>query len=227
LDFVRSYKGAGELYKGENNDVLFEKFISTTVVEDYKKHLEDYNTEFKYQMDEFKDGNVLFEIMERNIWGKAAADTEGLRKLYNENKNKYLWNASADIILFNCANKTIANETKAFLQKGEDWKKVAETNINIQADSGRFELSQLPVKISAQTAPVGIIADGTTSPTDGNVSFIIPVHYYEAGKQRSFEDAKGSVINDYQNMLEEKWINELKKQYPVKINEVVFKSLIN
>lgn len=226
LDFVRNYKGAGELYQGENNEALFEKFISTSIVEDYKKHLEDYNPEFKYQMEEFKDGNVLFEIMERNIWGKAATDTAGLKKLYAENKNKYLWGASADIILFSCASKTIADETKTSLQKGEDWKKIAETNINIQADSGRFELSQLPVKISPQTAPVGLLTDDTVNPVDGNTSFIKPVRYYDAGMQRSFEEARGSVINDYQNTLEENWVNELKKQYPVKINEAVFKSLL-
>lgn len=226
LDFVRNYKGSGELYKGENNEALFEKFIETSVIEDYKKHLEDYNPEFRYQMEEFRDGNVLFEIMERNIWGKAAADTAGQKKIYAENKNKYLWGASADIILFNCANKSMADETKAALQKGEDWKKIAETNLNIQADSGRFELTQLPAKINATTAPVGLIVDGTVNPVDGNVSFIIPIRYYDAGMQRNFDEAKGAVINDYQNMLEDKWVAELKKQYPVKINETVFKSLL-
>lgn len=226
LDFVRSYKGGGELYQGENNEALFEKFISTSVVEDYKKHLEDYNTEFKYQMEEFKDGNVLFEIMEHNIWEKAATDTAGLKKLYAENKSKYLWEASADIVLFSCANKVLANEVKASLSKGEDWKKVAETNINIQADSGRFELSQLPLKISPQTAPIGKLTDDTVNPVDGNTSFIKPIRYYDAGMQRNFDEARGSVINDYQNILEENWIKELKKQYPVKINEAVFNSLL-
>ena len=88
-----------------------------------KRHLEDYNTEFRYQMEEFKDGNVLFEIMERNIWGKASADTAGFRKLYAENKAKYLWAASADIILFNCADKAVADEARAALLKREGLEK--------------------------------------------------------------------------------------------------------
>jgi peptidyl-prolyl cis-trans isomerase SurA len=226
LDFVRNYKGSRELYKGETNAALLDKFVSSTVMDHYKKHLEDYNTEFGYQMQEFKDGNVLFEIMERNIWGKASDDKEGLQKLYNENKNKYLWAASANVIMFNCASKTIADEARAALLQGKDWKKIVEeANNNIQADSGRFELSQIPVTITEKMA-AGTVSETVVNPVDGNTGFIKLIHFYNANLQRSFDEAKGLVINDYQNTLEEKWINELKKKYPVKVNEAVFQSLL-
>jgi peptidyl-prolyl cis-trans isomerase SurA len=226
LDFVRDYKGSGEMYQGESNAALLDKFVTTSVMDYYKKHLEDYNADFRYQMDEFKDGNVLFEIMERNIWGKASADQNGLQKYYNENKSKYLWNASANVIVFNCSNKTIAEGARAALLSGKNWKKIAEeSNNNIQADSGRFELSQIPVTLDPKT-PEGYVSEISVSPVDGNTSFIKLVHHYNAGLQRSFDEAKGMVINDYQNILEEKWIEELKVKYPVKINEAVFQSLL-
>jgi peptidyl-prolyl cis-trans isomerase SurA len=226
LDFIRNYKGSGEMYQGESNAALLDKFITTSVMDYYKKHLEDYNADFRYQMDEFKDGNVLFEIMERNIWGKASADQSGLQKYYNENKGKYLWNASANVIVFNCANKTMAEEARAALLNGKNWKKIAEeSNNNIQADSGRFELSQIPVTLNSNT-PEGFVSEIVVSPVDGNTSFIKLVHHYAASLQRSFDEAKGMVINDYQNILEEKWIGELKSKYPVKINEAVFQSLL-
>ena len=226
LDFVRNYKGGGELYQGETNAALFDIFITGSVMDYYKKHLEDYNADFRYQMDEFKNGNVLFEIMERNIWGKAANDNAGLQNHYNQNKNKYLWASSANIILFNCANKTIAVDARAALKKGTDWKKIMEeSNNNIQADSGRFELSQIPGTIDANT-PVGTITEASVSTIDGNTSFIKLINHYTAGLQRSFDEARGLVINDYQNILEEKWIGDLKKKYPVKINEPVFQSLL-
>jgi len=224
LDFVRSYKGSGELYRGETNAALVDKFVSSTILDHYKKHLEDYNTDFRYQMEEFKDGNVLFEIMERNIWGKASNDMNGLQKHYTDNKSKYVWAASANIILFNCVSKAIADEARAALIKGKDWKKIEEeSNNNIQADSGRFELSQIPVKIDVMAT--GAVSETVVNP-DGNASFIKLIRRHDANLQRNFEEARGLVINDYQNILEESWIIDLKKKYPVKINEAVFQSLL-
>jgi len=43
---------------------------------------------------------------------------------------------------------------------------------------------------------------------------------------RSFEDAKGWVIGDYQEVLEEKWIAMLKKKYPIKINDAVWQQTL-
>jgi peptidyl-prolyl cis-trans isomerase SurA len=226
LDFIRSYKTNGELYQGESNAALVEKFISVTALDFYKKHLEEYNTEFRYQMDEFKEGNVLFEIMERNVWGNAGADTAGLLKHYNENKSKYLWGASADIILFNCANKTIATEARDALKTGKSWRKITEeANNMIQADSGRFELSQIPLLVDTKN-PAGTITEIVTNTQDENTAFAKIIKKYDADLQRSFDEARGLVINDYQNIIEEKWINELKKKYPVKVNETVFRSLL-
>jgi peptidyl-prolyl cis-trans isomerase SurA len=226
LDFVREYKGNGELYHGESNAALADKFITSIVLDYYKTHLEDYNNEFRYQMDEFKDGNVLFEIMERNIWGKASADTNALQKYYDANKGKYLWNASADVIVFNCTSKAFADTAKAAVLKGTDWKKIVENaNNNVLADSGRFELAQLPVTIDLKNAN-GYVSEIVVSPVDGNTSFIKVVHLYDANLQRNFDEAKGLVINDYQNVLEEKWIAELKNKYPVKVNEAVFQTLL-
>jgi peptidyl-prolyl cis-trans isomerase SurA len=226
LDFVRSYKGNTELYRGESNAVLAEKFVTSTVMDYYKKHLEDYNADFKYQMDEFKDGNVLFEIMERNIWGKASADLKALQKYYDQNKGKYLWNASANIIIFNCSGKAIADSARAAVLSGKDWRKIMEeSNNNVLADSGRFELTQLPVTIDPKTTD-GFVSQIAISPVDGNTSFIKVVNQYAANLQRNFDEAKGLVINDYQNILEEKWIAELKNKYPVKINEAAFQSLL-
>ncbi len=226
LTYVRDYKTAPELYKGESNEVLFEQFTTTTVLNYYKKNLEELNPDFKYQMEEFRDGNVLFEIMERNVWSTAGNDSAALLKCYNENKTKYRWAASASIIVFNCANKTVAEETFADVKSGKDWKKIVEEkNSTVLADSGRYELSQIPLENGVKPA-ADLITNPVINTVDGSASFIKFISLHEANLQRSFEEARGLVINDYQVILEDQWIDTLKKKYPVKVNETVFASLL-
>ena len=93
------------------------------------------------------------------------------------------------------------------------------------ADSGRFELTQVPVTVDSKTAE-GYVSEISTNPVDGNSIFVKLIRQYKANVPRNFDEAKGLVTNDYQNVLEEKWIADLKNKYPVKINEAVFQSLL-
>ena len=226
LNFVKDYKLNNDVYKGESNKELLEKYINTAGIEYYRKHLEEFNDDFKYQMQEFKEGNMLFETMERNVWSRAANDSIGLMHFYTTHATQYKWAASASVYLFNCNSDKVANEAAVALQNGKSWKAIAdESEGKIQADSGRYELSQI------QLAPGSIIKEGTiTKPlvntSDFTASFVKILQLYPANAPRSFDEAKGLVINDYQNYLEEQWLTELKKKNPIKINEAVFNSLL-
>ena len=68
--------------------------------------LKNINDDFVFQLNEFKEGNLLFEVMQRKIWDAATADTAALKKFYQKNKNKYWWENSADAIIFTCADAT-------------------------------------------------------------------------------------------------------------------------
>lgn len=226
LTFARNLKTNAELYKGEGNASVMDKFIASAAMDYYKKHLEEYNTEFRYQMDEFREGNILFEIMERNVWSSAAQDVDGLKKYYEANKSKYQWAPSASLLIFSCSNKTVATQAIAALQAGKDWRKIVEEGgANIQADSGRYELAQVPIGIDPKS-PAGTITPPAVNAVDGSTSFAKVLQVFNGGMQRSFEEARGLVINDYQTLLEDQWVAQLKKKYPIVINESVFKSLL-
>ncbi len=225
MHFVKDYKLNTDVYKGENNKALLEKYINTAVLDYYRKHLEEYNDDFKYQIQEFKEGNMLFEVMERNVWAKAANDSTGLKKYYEANKAKYLWGESASVLLFNTNSIETAKETAAALQQGKPWKDISELSEGaVQADSGRYEINQLQLP-EGVTPSAGLVTIPQVNTTDNTASFIKVLQLFPASQQRSFEEAKGLVINDFQNLLEEKWVEELKKKYPVKVNETAFHSL--
>jgi peptidyl-prolyl cis-trans isomerase SurA len=125
---------------------LYREFIDQSADEFYRNNLELYNPDFAYQVKEFRDANLLFGIMERNVWGKANNDTTGLQQYYNQHKAKYVWPASADAIMITCSNKKLAEEMQQKLKDSvSNWRQITDKENDITADSSRFELGQLPV----------------------------------------------------------------------------------
>lgn len=225
LAYVRENR-SGEQATAATNKELWEKFMSNAAVNYYKSKLEEYNPDFKFQMQEFREGNMLFEIMERNVWSKASNDTTGLLKHYTDHRSDYKWAASADVLIFNCSSAKAADETLTALKKGKNWRTIAnESSNNVQADSGRYELSQI-TGVNLANTPVKDTYTAIVTNVDGTATFVKYVTVYPAGQPRSFEDSRGLVINDYQQLLEQQWITDLRKKYPVKVNESLLKEIV-
>ena len=226
LNFIKDYKLNPDVYKGESNKELLDKYIATTAFEYYRKHLDEFDNNFKHQMDEFEEGNMLFEIMERNVWNKAANDSIGLSNYYSLHTANYKWAVSADVLLFNCSDNNAALEAAAALKTGKNWKDIVkESRDKVQADSGRYELTQLPMP-AGSVIKEGFITEPLVNSGDNTTTFVKVLKMFPANQQRKFEDAKGLVINDYQIYLEEQWIQQLKKKYPIKVNEAAFQLLL-
>ena len=226
VNYLDAIRNVESLRTGKTNKQLFDQYVETTAFEYYRNHLEEYNADFAFQLNEFKEGNLLFEIMQRKIWDVAASDSVGLLKYYQQHKNKYWWEASADAIILTAVNDSVANLATAKLKNAfAEWRKLSEASEGmLQADSGRFELGQIPVLERTSFSP-GLITAPVKNETDNSVTFAYIVKIYNNREPRNFEEARGFVINDYQTFLEEKWIESLKKKYPIKINEAVLKSL--
>jgi peptidyl-prolyl cis-trans isomerase SurA len=44
---------------------------------------------------------------------------------------------------------------------------------------------------------------------------------------KQFSEVRGAATADYQTYLEKNWLDNLRKKYPVAVNDPVFKSLIS
>ena len=226
LNFIKDFKLNTDVYKGENNIELLDKFISLSATDYYRKNLALYNADFKYQLQEFKEGNMLFEIMERNVWAKATNDSIELKKYYGDHSKKYIWDSSAAVILFNCSDSITAKNAVKNLKMGMAWKDIAaQSNSKIQADSGRYEIAQLQLPVNAKIYE-GYVSEPLVNSGDNTTSFLKVMMIFPVKQQRNFTEARGLIINDYQNFLEEKWLILLKKRYPLILNEAVFNSLL-
>ncbi len=202
------------------------KFVELSANEYYNRHLELYNTRFRNQLNEFAEGNLLFDVMEKQVWNKAAEDKAALREYYDAHKTSYTWGPSVSAIFFTTGDKETTKAVRDNIQSYiPRWRTLSgSSNGKIIADSARFDIGQIPgdpadIKVGALTAPVMDTAEGSTN-------FVYIIDIYREPAQKSFEEAKGMVINDYQALLEEIWVAKLKKQYPVKVKRKVFEQLL-
>ena len=218
------YKTDGSGLKPFNE--LNEEFKRNAVMEYYRAHLEEFNEEFNMQMKELKDGNLFFDIMMREVWSNAQSDTAGQRAFYEQNKSKYKWNYSADAVIFYCSDSATARSFRNSLVKDKTKWRSAQENFSdrITLDSSRFEITKIP-GAQKTTAKAGTITNIVKNKDDNSASFALIFKIYPMPGQKTFADARGDVVSDFQDSIDKKWIAELKKKYPVKVNEEVLKSI--
>jgi len=218
------YKADGSGLKPFNE--LNEEFKKNAVMEYYRAHLEEFNEEFNLQMKELKDGNLFFDIMMREVWSNAQSDTAGQRAFYEQNKSRYKWNYSADAVIFYCSDSATARSFRNSLVKDKTKWRSAQENFSdkITLDSARFEITKIP-GAQKTTAKAGTITNIVKNKDDNSASFALIFKTYPLPGQKTFADARGDVVSDFQDSIDKKWIAELKKKYPVKVNEEVLKTI--
>ncbi len=205
---------------------VWDDYAKSSMFNYYRDHLEDFSPEFHSQMTEFRDGNLFFEIMQQEIWNKAQADSAALLALYNENKKNYTWKQSTDAVFFFCSDAATAKTAYDEVKKNPaNWRRIAEMySEKIITDSSRYEWSQVPGLGKATPKP-GMLLPPLTNSTDNTASFAYIINVYPQPTQRSFIEARGLVINDYQVILEKRFDEALRKKYPVVIDQKVLESI--
>ncbi|MBS1772015.1 MAG: peptidylprolyl isomerase [Bacteroidetes bacterium] len=204
----------------------------TNILNDYEEHkLEDENTDFKLLMREYKDGIMLFELMDRNVWTKASKDTAGLKKFFETKNGKYMWEPGFKGAIYTFKDEATAKEAQKVLSKkgvkDEDVVKALNTEnkpdaVNIMR--GHYEFSKIK-----DVAPTMIQKGKMTEPMkneSGTYKIIVADEVYNTPTPKTLDEAKGYVVAEYQDYLEKNWNAEMRKKYPVKVNEDVFKSMV-
>ncbi|MGV3657226.1 MAG: peptidylprolyl isomerase [Chitinophagaceae bacterium] len=207
---------------------VWEAFVAHAALEHYRQNLEAYNPAFRWQLQEFEEGSLFFEIMQRDVWNKAQEDTAALHSFYNAHKQQYVWKKSADAIMVFAPNEAAAKSLQAALAKApKKWREiVAGDNSGAVADSARTELQQLPGKTSG-TLKAGSTTAPVLNSSDGSYAFAYVVKIYNQPAQRSFAEARSQVITDYQTQLEKDWLESLKKKYRISIREKALEMVLS
>lgn len=222
-----------QLAKKPFNEVINEQynaFLNTKLLAYQEDNLEFENLEFAEILNEYREGLMLFDLMETKIWNAVKLDTVGLQTFFNENKANYTWQKRIDAVVATSAKENDINTVKKTLENGvtlEDIK--AQLNQN---DSQNVIFTSDIMNADHQALPEGFVfKEGVSKVYFYNDAYhVIDVKRIIPETEKTLEEAKGRVINDFQDEVEKNWLKKLENTYKVEVNNNVLekiKTLIN
>ena len=163
--------------------------------------------------------------METTIWNASKTDSLDIDDYYNNHKSNYSYPKRADAIVASSANQKIVKKVGKLLKKNmapEEIKKLVNNNgeVNIIFSSGIMEEGHQALPPNFQ------FEKGLSKIYKHNDSFVL-VQTKEIFPEtlKTFEEAKGSVISDYQTYKENNWLESLKNKFKVDINQDALKNV--
>lgn len=219
-----------EYSKGENDNQKnnYNSFLELKALDYFKANLENTDAEFAFTMQEYKDGLLLFELLQDKVWKKAESDTTALKAFFLKNSVKYVLKKRGDIILASCSQKEKADLVKNLLESDkslEEIKAVVNEDpiIHVIFSKGILEENHKKFPKNFVLDNVGV---SDVIEEESNNFVVVKIMKILPPEPMEFMKARGMVINDFQEQLEKDWIIDLKKQYPVKVNKRVLKRMI-
>jgi len=202
---------------------LYKDYVDREVVDYEEAHLEEKYEDFRFIMNEYREGILLFEIMDQKVWTPSSIDSVGLTQYYNNNFKNYRSKESATLAIFAVSNKdleskfvnelTIMNKDTSLAM--DDILKRVESDFPevIIVNSGEFEYGD--VKMGDYVREQGIYQLEALEANDKG--HILYVKENKPSRIEPLDSIRGEVISDYQSYLEEEWISSLKDKYPVQV----------
>lgn len=189
--------------------------------------LETDNADYSNLVNEYRDGIMLFEISNRNVWDRASKDKEGLENYFRKNKSKYAWDKPRfkSYVLF-AASDSLLDVAAAYadsLSTDDPETFVAD----MRKHFGKSIKIERVIAAQGENAITDYLAFGGEKPEAKNRRWSA----YRAYKGRLLDqpeeaaDVRGAATTDYQALLEKEWVKSLHKKYKVKINKKVLKQL--
>lgn len=313
--------------------LLYKDFVDQEVLDYEESHLAEKYVDYKMLVKEYRDGILLFNMMEKKVWNKGTEDTAGLKSFHADNKAKYRYDTRAKVTIYSAANQKTLDNVKAKLAAGRfevtdlkfeavTFKKGKEIGLtkgatlknisdNLKRDEKKesfieiagfaakdekagialkranhvadslvmmgVERSRILVKDSGKThflatpdesrrvtfkvfsssakvlerlcnanEPLSLQVTQDRFQKDENkvldmvkdwkpgtytIDFNNKINYViieaiEQPREKTFAEARGASLNDYHTFLETQWIDSMKKDNPVQIDEMLVKKLI-
>ncbi len=239
-DFINLMNTKSELRGyATNNEGLkkaIDKIAEPTVLAEATKNLENDYPEFASTVKEFRDGILLFKVEATEVWDKLKFDSTEARKYYDQNSDKLIRDKMIEFSeIYLLSDSTAQKLYKQIQNKEIEFEKAAE-NLTQRAEyrkkKGDHGLQSIKrSRLAAAIDSLGFKAGEISKPFQFEKGFsIIKVKKIEEPRKKTFEEAIPDIAPKVQDLLQKRltdsWLENVKKRFPVTINEKVVNEYI-
>jgi peptidyl-prolyl cis-trans isomerase SurA len=231
-DFADYIEKRGSMIVTNDSSVFINRSIETSLSDQIISYensiLDNKYPDFRYLINEFHDGILLFEISGKKVWNKVSEDSTGLHLFYENHKAGHLSRKGIEAKIYTIKSN---NEEKSFISAYNKYSKKQDADKHLYEIFNKKDDTLLVIK-------EGIWHKGDDSEIDniewktgvqsfrknGYPSLIIITKVIDPAPLK-FNEVQGEMLTAYQEFLENEWVRQLKERYAVKIDSLVLKDV--
>ena len=99
-------------------NLLYDNFVTASLLNYEREHLETKHPDYRLLVKEYRDGILLFQLMDEKVWSKAIEDTVGLKTFFEQNRDNYKWDTRAEATVISAASKDLLAKAQQMLTSG-------------------------------------------------------------------------------------------------------------
>ena len=194
-------------------------FVESSLKIYQEENLENENEDYAQILMEYRDGLLLFDLMETEIWNAAKQDSIGLQQYFALHQDNYFYDVRVDAIVASSAKKSSIKKVAKMLSSNVSPDAIkaqlnSESKINVSFIEGILDANHqaLPKDLKLETGVSDIF-------THNDAYSVVSIKSVIPKTSKSFKEAKGHVIADFQEEKEKEWMSGLAKKYKVVINQ--------
>ena len=184
--------------------------------------------ELRYLIREFYEGLLVVEISKRNVWDLGASDEAGLAAYFKANKRKYDWDQPRfKGIAYHVKDRADVAAVKKCVKKlpFDQWNEAlrrtfnADSVLRIRVERGLFRQGDNALvdrEVFRRDTTVAALPDYPIDAVYGKL--------LKKGPE-DFTDVRSQVTADYQELLEQRWVAELRQRYTFTVNKDVLETV--
>lgn len=202
-------------------DKVFEELKGNFLLTYAKENLDKENKAFANELKDYRNGMLIYDLLHKNVFEKSD-DSLALKDFYSSNMTEFTSPEQFEVLTVSTNNKKEASKAHRLLKRGKSIETIKNISTDVLVHSGIFVADdlQLPKNFKKSPGVSSVIKQNGVYLTAKTIE-VLPA------KQLSFEEARGLVLNKYQEETERNFIQDLQEKYDINRNQEIIKELKN